>query len=229
MSTDRDNVRSHYQGEAGQRYFVGHSGDVLGSRWNLFIFEDHVSASDSVLDFGCGAGGLLALLPAQRKVGIEVNPAAYARLDALGIPRVSSLFDLSVQVFTLIISSHSLEHLTNPFETLEKMREHLAPGGQLLLLVPMDDYHNKTQRKFVPGDSNQHLYAWTPLVLGNLLTAAGYEVVSLDVVTHAWPLHSGRIAKWLWEHYPQLFHIAAWLTAFIYNRRQIFAVATIKG
>ena len=33
-------------------------------------------------------------------------------------------------------------------------------------------------RKYQPGDINNHLFTWNPLLLGNLMNAAGFKVKS---------------------------------------------------
>jgi SAM-dependent methyltransferase len=220
-------ARSHYLGEAGKRYYATHKRDMRGAKWDSFIYKDLIGESDTVLDFGCGSGAMLSLLPGRKKVGLEVNPAAFPSLRALGIPYVSSLKELSGQKFSRIVSSHVLEHLLDPFGTLVQLKEYLDPTGNLVLILPMDDYHSRDQRRFVTDESNQHLYAWTPLLLGNLLTAAGYNVQSITVITHAWPLKSGGKANLLWAIHPRVFHLAAWLTAWVQNRRQLPAIATL--
>jgi hypothetical protein len=41
-------------------------------------FEGLTAYSDTVLDFGCGVGGVLTALPAKRRIGIEISDVAAA-------------------------------------------------------------------------------------------------------------------------------------------------------
>jgi len=69
---------------------------------------------------------------------------------------------------------------------------------------------------------NHHLYTWTPLLFGNLLTDAGFAVESCRVYTHAWKRKSlllhGRVLE-------PLYNLAAWMLAVGLRSRQIHAVA----
>ena len=52
------------------------------------------------------------------------------------------------------------------------------------------------------SESNNHLYTWNPLNIGNLFKAAGYFVYSVEKVQEVWPKHHIRIEK---EISPELF------------------------
>ena len=80
------------------------------------------------IDFGCGTGQLLALLPAG-STGLEINPHLIAAIAARGLDVRRSkgdLFDFDLVGFdagryrTLIIA-HVLEHLTEPAEALTRL------------------------------------------------------------------------------------------------------------
>jgi hypothetical protein len=113
-----------------------------------------------------------------------------------------------------------LEHTLCPFDELGRLREALKAGGRLVLWLPMDDW--RTQRRLDRQDPNHHLYAWTPLLLRNLLVEAGFEVRECRVVTHAWPRFTRLFAR-----LPRpLFDLLARLWAVLLRRRQLAAVAT---
>src|SRR5260370_42501062 len=46
----------------------------FGGRANKFMFEKHVLAAGTVLDFGCGGGFLLNNPNCSEKIGVRVNP-----------------------------------------------------------------------------------------------------------------------------------------------------------
>jgi SAM-dependent methyltransferase len=218
-----DDLGAKYTGDSGQEYFAIQStfGQYTGL-WSGFIWRQHISREDDVVDFGCGGGYLLASLPARKKVGIEVNPAAVAVARASGIEVHSSISDVSPESFSKVISSHALEHVANPYETLVALRRLLHKAGSLCLLVPLDDWRARDQRRFEPNDINNHLYAWTPKSLGNLLSAAGYSVNEIRVIAHHWPPIGSRL---LWRLHPAVFHAAAYCTSVVLHKRQLFAVA----
>ncbi|MBN2503229.1 MAG: class I SAM-dependent methyltransferase, partial [Anaerolineales bacterium] len=85
----------HYLGEAGERYFAGQKiSSLLSVRWNLPLWLPYLKPADSVLDFGCGGGYLLAGLPAGAKTGVEINPAARQEVQRQGIEVYPSLEDV---------------------------------------------------------------------------------------------------------------------------------------
>src|SRR5690349_16289001 len=76
----------HYRDARGRAYFARQA--AAGARaayMNRFIWAPHVRAEDDLVEFGCGGGDLLNSLPARRKVGIEINPAAAERARAFGL------------------------------------------------------------------------------------------------------------------------------------------------
>jgi SAM-dependent methyltransferase len=215
-------VGSHYQGERGDRYF-GWQDElaVLGARIDLFKFEGHVGPGDAVVDFGCGAGHLLELLPAADRVGIEPNQAARAAGEARGLRIVGSPSELADASADVVISNHSLEHALDPFGELRELHRILRPGGRMVIWVPIDDW--RRQRRPRADDVNHHLYTWTPQLMANLLDEAGFEVRECRVVAHAWPRYYERLFRTL----PRpAFDLAAAAWARIVLRRQAMAIAT---
>lgn len=216
-----------YLGDKGEAYFQWQKAvGMLSADFNEFIFKPYVSDQDDVLEFGCGGGYLLHKLDAAMKVGVDINPAARAEAATLGLQVYESLDEIGDQRFNRIVTSHALEHVPNPHEALVRLRSFLKPDGLLLWLSPMDDWRERNQRHWKPNDTDMHLYAWTPLLIGNLLDAAGYEPRSISIVTHAFPPLA--IGKRLWSISPVLFHTAARVWAIARKQRQILAVASLS-
>ncbi|HEY0779626.1 MAG TPA: methyltransferase domain-containing protein [Gemmatirosa sp.] len=212
-----------YQGERGAAYFARQA--AAGQRaatMNMRFWTPHVRPTDTIVEFGCGAGDLLAALPGDRKVGVEINPAAAARARARGLEVHEGLASLPAATFSRAVSSHALEHVEAPAAVLRELRRVLRPGGELLLLLPLDDWRQRGQRHFHRDDFDMHLYAWTPLTLGNLLVASGFVPDEVRIVTHAWP---PRIADALWRASEGVFHATARVTSVLTRKRQLFARA----
>lgn len=214
-----------YLGLEGEKYFERQKASGVASKYNEFIFRPFVGRDDDVLDFGCGGGNLLSVLNPRTKVGVEINPAARKHAASLGISVNGSLDEVGNQTFSRIITSHALEHVPGPCEALTSLKRFLRPEGLLLWLSPMDDWRSRPQRRWNPDDPDMHLYAWTPLLIGNLLKAAGYAPQSVSIVVHAFP--PSGISETLWRINPSLFHFAARLWAIARKQRQIFAVARL--
>ncbi len=222
MSDLRSGALAHYVGEAGQGYFEWQNrlGRSAGA-WNAPFFAPHILPTHSVLDFGCGAGHLLAALPGGRKVGVEVNPAARAAGAPYGFPLVADLAELGDEQFDVVVSSHALEHVPAPYDALRELRNRLAPDGFLLLLLPLDDWRVRAQRNPAGPDVNMHLYCWTPRALANLLVASGFSPRAVRVVTRAFPPLAAR----LWRLGRPGFELAAFVQAVVRRQRQLFALA----
>ena len=101
-----------------------------------------------ILDVGSGNGLAKRFLDRlgghTRWVGVELDPSRVAECHRLGYAQVLSEVDLEQQPlpledgsFDLVIASHVLEHLSNAREALADWYRLLAPGGALLLGVPM--------------------------------------------------------------------------------------------
>ncbi len=213
----------YYQGQRGDSYFSRQNPSGLAAaRYNLWLFEPYISADDTILDFGCGGGHLLSALHARSKTGVELNPVARGVAAGQGLTVFSSLDQIKGERFDRIITSHTIEHVGDPLHTLTQLRVLLKPTGLLIWLSPMDDWRTRSQRNWHPDDPDMHLYTWTPLTIGNLLTTAGFLPLSVRIVTHAIP---PRLHERLWNAGPKLFHAAARLWSVISKRRQILAVA----
>jgi SAM-dependent methyltransferase len=212
---------SHYRGLSAAEYFeyqrqIGE----LGAKLLRPKFEKHVRPTDTVVDFGCGTGSLLAALPAARKLGVDPSEPAREAATARGIECVPSATRLESAVADVVISNHALEHCLSPFDELRELRRALKPDGTLVLWLPLDDW--RTQRAASRDDPNHHVYTWTPLLLRNLLTEAGFAVRECRVVTHAWPPFTRTFARLP----APLFDAVARAWAFARRRRQVMAVAT---
>ncbi len=102
----------------------------------------------NILDIGCGQGCAFQMLGAAgikgHWTGLEIDPIRIRECQDLGYQQLITDVDLESESipgkpasFDLIIASHILEHLTNAEENVQHWYELLAPGGLLLIGVPM--------------------------------------------------------------------------------------------
>jgi SAM-dependent methyltransferase len=214
-------VGRHYQGTLGDAYYDWQQNLAeLGAEIDRFKFAPHVRPGDTVVDFGCGGGAMLASLPAARRIGVEPNPPARAAAERRGLQMHASAADLPEGVADVVISNHSLEHTLAPWDELRALHRALRPGGRLVVWLPLEDW--RRQRRPDPADQNHHLYGWTPLLLANLLAEAGFRVLECRVVAHAWPHFHDRLYRWL---PPRAFDRLAAAWAIARRQRQLMAVA----
>jgi len=212
---------AHFLDERGADYFARYKLSAeQAADLNLGKFEHHVKPGDTVVDFGCGTGALLARLPAARKIGVEVNDLSRKKARSRGLEVLPSAADLPDELADLVISNHALEHTLHPLAELRELIRALKPGGKLVLWLPLDDW--RAQRSPKGRDLDNHLFGWTPQTLANLLTEAGFEVESVAVVPHAWRLGFLRVK----DRLPRgLYRALTFVTAAVLRRRQLCAIA----
>jgi SAM-dependent methyltransferase len=116
------------------------------------------------------------------KYGVEINPIARYEAIKNNIICFDSSTKLPSQKFDLIISDNALEHTENPLLELKELYRSLKKDGTICLVVPLDNINYK----FKQNDINFHLYSWSPMNLGNLLTAANFRVISSKPFIHKW-------------------------------------------
>jgi len=155
----------------------------FGAWANQSKFSAHIKPTDTVLDFGCGSGLLLKGLNCARRIGVEINPAAAAFARDGGVEVHDSVDAIPDNCADVVISNHALEHTLRPLDELKALRRKLRPGGRIVIVVPCDSF----ACHYEPGDVNHHLYSWSPMNLGNLLTEAGFKVEESKLYVHRWP------------------------------------------
>ena len=173
------------------------------------------------MDFGCGAGHLLELLPASRRLGVEPNEAARGAAQERGLQVVASTTEVPESFADVVISNHALEHTIAPWDELRELRRVLKPNGGSCCGFPG---RWRTQRR-TREDDNHHLYTWTPLLLRQSAGRGGLRGRSVRVVTHAWP----QFHEQLFRALPRRGSTRCVGGAFATRHRQLMAVASRPG
>lgn len=230
MEKTEEIVSSHYLGEQGRAYYdhrsVGPA--AFGRVFQTRYFQPFCSKDTVVLDFGCSDGLFLRNLSAGRRIGVDGSPHALdecvrlSRETGIQIELHELLDTVEDNCADVVISNHTLEHVINPVAVLQQMRRVLRFGGTLVLVIPFDDFRSSKNRHWRSSDRDHHLFTWSPLNLGNLVTEAGFEVKESRICTSAWS------PKFFWIHKLfglTIFKIACFLFAILRNRREVFCRA----
>jgi SAM-dependent methyltransferase len=100
----------------------------------------------SVLDYGCGGGHtcvLMAQRGARRVLGVDREPVDFADsqveelypelADRIDVRQISAASDIGDELFDLVLSKNTFEHVDDPDRYVAEMVSLLAPGGQLVI------------------------------------------------------------------------------------------------
>ena len=140
----------------------------LGSETNSSLAKQlgFVGENKSVLEFGCATGYFSRMLSEKgcRVVGVEINSDAakqaqkyceeviVADLDFTPLDKI-----LSQRTFDVAIFGDVLEHLRDPWQILESVRNHLNPGGFVVASIP-NIAHGAVRLSLLQGSFNYQQY-----------------------------------------------------------------------
>jgi methionine biosynthesis protein MetW len=183
-------VRAADVGDGGQdRYYTGDRPDLRN------LIPD---GARRVLDVGCGAGTLGAVLKEEtgaEVVGIEVFEEAAAiaetRLDAVLRLDLQSLDALPYPdgYFDAMTFGDVLEHMHDPHGLLRTLRRYLADDGTIVCSIPNLKHWSVVfqlvvRDRFTYGDKGlldrTHVHFFTLEEIGELLESTGFQATSLQ-------------------------------------------------
>jgi SAM-dependent methyltransferase len=175
------------------------SGEVYES-----LVRRHIHPAATVLDLGCGAGGVMELFSCDVAQSAGVDPhlpslsnsrdrcTHHAQAIADDLPFRGGTFDL-------IVCSWVLEHVIEPRRVFAEIRRVLKPGGHFVFLTPNAANFVTKINRLVPRiaqarlvkalygrkEDDTFLVAYrtnTPTALHNLASEGGLIVTSLEMV-----------------------------------------------
>ena len=147
---------------------------------------DHVPAS--LIDIGCGSGGLLLEMKRLwggrcRLAGVELAVPQTVDLTKSGIKMfIGKIEDLRApQQFEIVTMYHVLEHVYNPVVVLKTSKKWVADDGILIGEVPdFDSPWRDVFSKYWGGmQIPRHMTFFTQATLKNALDRAGFELLSV--------------------------------------------------
>ena len=177
----------------GERYEEHHrarrdEGDFVFVPERIPLFRAAIGSDKRVLDLGCRSGALTRhFLEGNEVVGLDVDRAALAKAEALGIEPVEANVEEPLPFadgsFDAVVAGELLEHLQLPEALLAEARRVLRPGGVLVGSVP-NAFRLQSRLRFLrcrpPEDDPTHLHLYSPAAVREHL--AGFEDVTLAYV-----------------------------------------------
>lgn len=143
-----------------------------------------VSPGASVLDVGCGNGGLLVALRERgftRLAGMDPSAVCVHGLEERGFEASRGWLGhapAGIGRFDLVILSHVLEHLLDPRAALASVRDLLAPSGKAYLETPdAARYIEFPSVPFYYFDS-EHINHFDGQSLANLARVSGFNILA---------------------------------------------------
>lgn len=156
----------------------------------------------AVVDVGCGAGELLAVLQPACGLGVDLNSAAIEMARSrhgeydfrLGDACALDLPDGSADC---VVSMHLIEHLPDAAAALECWRRVVRPGGQIVIITPNADFsHPETY------DDPDHKHIYSGPELTRLARRCGLTV-----------RRCLTLGLWGGRDWPALWRLAPWMQA----------------
>jgi 2-polyprenyl-3-methyl-5-hydroxy-6-metoxy-1,4-benzoquinol methylase len=161
---------------------------------------------ETILDFGCGNGGLLKIIKEKKDkniIGIELNKDLLKYLNAESINTFASISEISQNInFDCIMLNHVLEHLYDPIDILKKIKQRMNKKTLLIIEVPhandflISEYNCEKFKKFTFW--SQHLILHTKQTLLNLLNIVGFSKIKImhyqryNIFNHLYWLNNGK-------------------------------------
>lgn len=212
-----------YTGKTGQDYYdmrVARRSDFVQNR-RASHFQPFIKEGDTVLDFGCGTGGVLARLECKKKIGIEVNAPSIEEAKASSIEVFDALDKIKDNTIDVVISNHALEHVPNPAEQIINIKRVLKKDGTAILVVPAESPASKSFSKWRANDPDQHIYSWTPMSFGNLINQCGLKIEK----SYRHNIGYSKYIEPIAAINEQAFQCARHLVGFILKRYEVVCIA----
>lgn len=208
---------------------------MLGRKINI-VEKSSGKKQGAILDIGCGAGHFLNTMKANGWNIKGVDASRKAR------ELVKSQFDIDVmapedwlnsdETYDVITCWHSLEHVYEPWDYLEKIKTQLSPGGVLIVALPNYESTdgNEYGADWAAYDTPRHLFHFTPTSIGKIMFDSEFLIdeihrMSFDsfYVSLLSSKHTGKaMISGIWNGF------ISWLSSWIHKERCSSLIYIIK-
>lgn len=141
----------------------------------------NLNINSRILDVGCGAGDFLFNLKELHFKDLTgIDPYLKKDIYTKNLKILKKSIDQlpNDKKFDLILFSHSFEHIKNPFETLNKVKNILSKSGNCVIRMPVKSEYiwNLYGVNWVQIDAPRHLFIYTPQSFDTLSKKAGLKL-----------------------------------------------------
>lgn len=179
----------------GESYWTDHRHTIINNLENLFkvgdfyveIIKRNISIDKEmcVLDFGCGTGTFLfrikPFVKEARGIDLSEWSAEFAKdnfeieIDTRNLNEISN-YD---NYFDIITMWQTLEHITNPIETIESLKKFLKPGGHLIIGVPnVNSFFAKVLgKKWSHYNADEHVLLFNTKTLSKFMGKMDFNII----------------------------------------------------
>lgn len=152
---------------------------------------------NSLLDVGCGSGAFAAKIKSNyacKSWGVEVDAkeaaVAKAKLDTVLVGKIEDVINkIPNNKFDIISFNDVLEHLEDPYTTINQIKPKFVKNGKLVASIPNVRYIRNLYRLIFLKDwkyedegilDNTHLRFFTKKSIVAIFEDNGYEVISIE-------------------------------------------------
>lgn len=137
----------------------------------------------------------------ERVVGVDYLADPVAELSQQGYEMIQAdvtEMDLDIEADS-VVAGELIEHIDNPGQMLERVNEHLKPGGRLVMTTP-NPWGLPILRRLVSGSlaiNDEHVAWYGPTVLRQLLDRYGFLVEDIETTkrNHRGLAHLAQLAN----------------------------------
>lgn len=169
-----------------REYFVEHYAHDE-KREQMYLLEyarvnDRTPSGGAVLDIGCGTGGFLGNFGSHWQLyGFEPSHYAHAVAAGKGIEMILSLGEMPSESMDVVIFRGTLQHISEPMDTMAQATRILKQGGLLVILATPDTdgivYRIWLNLPALEAERNWVLFGNRSLQ--NILRRLGYEQIEV--------------------------------------------------
>ncbi len=151
-----------------------------------WVRKHHPSATQTIVDVGCGNGGLLASLPCANVIGFDYacSGLVHARVRNAGINVACALADrlpLPDACVDVVVAQHVIEHMPDVEAAIREWRRVLRLHGLLLILTPNASFTDPSI-----FDDPTHVRLFRARELRDVIAGAGLLVSELRSLGLPW-------------------------------------------